>query len=304
MSIVQIVLPIFVIIFAGFYLRRRNVVKIHWIHTLNAYVYYVALPAIILASFWEINWRHAVMWRLLGLNLLGLLLFSALLFFALHFFKMSARLKAAVYVTALVGNTIYMGFPIAGGAFGSSLFPSVIAAATGHLAFGIVFGILAAEFLVVKSRNFKSYFRDFAKNPLMVALFLGMALSVLNLNQPFFDILKKPLTMLGATASPVALFALGGFLHGKFMKKHLALSLLTASLKLLALPLFMALVFKGVAGFKTYLPLTVLVSAMPSAVTCFIIAEQYDLQEDFVANTIVISTVLSLLTISAFLIFL
>jgi predicted permease len=303
MPLLKIVFPIFAIILFGYILRWKNVVKIHWIHTLNAFVYYVSLPAIILASFWEINWYNQEVWKIVGLNLLGLVIFSAVLLLVLSLIKISNKLKAAIYVTALVGNTVYMGFPIAGGAFSPQLFPSVIAAATAHLAFGIIFGILVTEFLVVKSRRFSVYFKDFAKNPLMVALFLGILFSLIGLNGPVFEAIKKPLAMLGATASPVALFALGGFLHGKFSSRYFNLSLLVAALKLLVLPLFIIIVFNllGIAPKAT--AIAVVLSSMPSAVTCFVIAEQYELEEAFVASSIVVSTLASLFSILVFLMF-
>lgn len=303
MEIFNIVAPIFTLVFSGYFLRRVNLVKIHWIHTLNSFVYYVSLPALVLVSFWQIDFRAKEVWQTSLFNLLFVGVFSLLVLCGLYFVKLPKKLKAALFLVSVVGNTIYMGFPLAGSAFGPEALPVVVATATAHLVFGTVFGILGIEFLVLKPQKPAVYLKHFLHNPLISSLLAGLLLSVVNLNAPVFDLIKKPLSILGGTASPVALFSLGAFMFGKFSYKHLGLSFFASALKLGVLPVFLGittfLFFKGTVS----VPVSVVLAGMPTAVTCFVLAEEYRLEEEFVGSTILISTVISLVSVSLLLFF-
>jgi predicted permease len=220
----------------------------------------------------------------------------------MSYLRTDRKTKAALFLTALVGNTIYMGFPLVGSAARQADFAAVVAAGTIHLAVGIALSILAVEFYVLRSKNIKTYVLDFIKHPLILSMALGFALSFVKLPEAS-GALKRTLLMLGSTASPVALLALGGFLHGRFMRHHLAQAWLSVVLKLVLFPLFLFL-----ASFAFVLPghqagISALLAGMPTAVTAFVVAEKYKLDESFVASCIVLTTVVSLFTISAFLFF-
>ncbi len=300
MEIIQVVLPIFAIIGLGFLLRRRHVVTDEWVHVLNTFVYYISLPALIVSSFRQTVWSNSHLLGLLGFNVLGLIGFSVLLVLLLSFLRMERKLKAAIYLTALVGNTIYMGFPLVTGAVEQKQYSDAIVAGTAHFAIGLAFSILAVEFFVLRTKNVKTYILDFVRHPLIVSLAVGIALSFVRI--PAIDgFVNKTLAMLGATASPVALFALGGFLHGKFHPRHAQLAALSVVLKLAIFPLLLAVAAALCGLDQPQTRVSGLMAAMPTAVTAFVISEKYGLDKEFVANCIILSTIISLISISIFL---
>lgn len=302
MSILQIVLPIFLIILAGFALKRCKVAEDSWVHVLNGFVYYVSLPAVIIVSFWQINLGDAGVLKIIWLNTLCMAIFAALLVVILTFVKMDKKLKVAFFMCAFVGNTVYMGFPIVVRAYSQPLASYGIGAATLQLVLGIVFAVLSVEFFIAKSRSFLVYAKDFATHPLMVSLAVGILLSLLKTGGPVLEPVQRALTMLGATASPVALFALGAFMEGKFHKAHFSASSTAAVVKVLIFPLAMFYLIKLFAPAQPHFSaITAVVSSVPAAVTCFVIAEKYKLDKSFVANTILMSTIFSLFSISLFL---
>jgi predicted permease len=300
METLKIVLPVFLIILAGYAGRRLEIVKHEWIPVLNGFVYYIALPAIILISFWQIDWADKGILPLAGFNLLVLAIFFAILFVAMYYNKYPKKTAAAFILASLVGNTIYMGFPIVG-AIAKQNYSGMVASATVHLALGLVLAILVVEYMVVKSRQFKSYFFDLIKNPLIISMALGLVLSIFKSNNFFISQIQKPIAMLGATASPVALFSLGAFFKGKFVRSHLKLSLIATSIKLLLFPIAMILLARWAGFDKEQIAISGLLSGMPLAVTAFVISEKYKLDQAFVANTILISAIASIVTISIFL---
>ncbi|MGE5298235.1 MAG: AEC family transporter [Acidobacteriaceae bacterium] len=303
-QILAIVLPVFLVIGAGFLLRKYGLVGEAWVHVLNSFVYYVSLPAIILISFWQIKWTEPGLFKLFLVNVVILVLFTLLLLLVLPLMRLSRPLQAAIIMTSLVGNTIYMGFPILGPVLNGDYLGGIIGNATLHLVIGIVISIMVAEYLVNRSGKLRNYLFDFLTNPLMIALGLGIILSFISLPSWIATVVSKPVSMLAATASPVALFALGAFMHGKFDRPHFNLSLLASVLKLAAFPLFAwalaALFGLGHVGGQ----ISALTATMPAAATTFVIADQQNLSRTFVGTTIILSTILSLFSIVAFLAFL
>jgi predicted permease len=298
-NLLLITAPIFLLIAFGYALRAFGVLNQSGIHALNNFVYWVALPAIILVSFWGINLFDAETRAVFLVNTAGLLAFALALFIALRLLPLNKKTKAGIFVSALVGNTVFMGFPIAERVFeGGGAYDLFLAAATPHLVIGIAISIAVIEWYMLGSKSPLRYVKNFFLNPLILALAGGIALGAFNVSGGLIDPLKQSITMLAATASPIALVALGAFLRGAFKFRLAIPSFLAAGVKLLALPLFIygaGLVFALDAEAVTA---SVLAAAMPTAVTSFVIAEKYHAASELVATTLFMSTILSFFTIT------
>jgi predicted permease len=298
MQILQIVLPVFAIIAFGYYLKKSKIAEDSWVHALNGFAYFVALPAIIVSSFWNVNWQKPDLLETVGLNALLMVSFGALLMLILQATKLKKELKASILITSVVGNTIYMGFPLGRSAFGEENFSLVAGAGSVHLVLGIALGILAAEFWTAKRHGLKNYFLDFIKNPLIVSLIVGIVLSLINPSGTIFGIVKDTVKMLGATASPVALFVLGAFLYGKFSRLNVPLITVSTFLKLAVFPAFMYFATKLFGLQSPQVEISALLSGMPAAATTFVIAEKFKLDKTFVADVMLFTTAFSLITLS------
>lgn len=301
-EVLFIVLPIFGLVYAGYFFRKIKICTDEWVHVLNQFVYYVSLPAIISVSFWQINVREPMFWSIVGANTGAVLAYALVLFCVLEILPWKrGNLKAAAFMVGIVGNTVYIGFPLLADAFGKTLLPYSIAAATVHLVLGLILSILAVEFWVIKSKRASAYIVDFFKNPFFTSLAVGVFLSLINFKGPVADMIQKPIFMLGATASPLALFALGGFLHSKFVPHYLSRSVVLTVVKLAVFPALVWFFVRLLGLGADFTAISVIVASMPSAVTAFVIAEKYHLDNELVANTILLSTAVSVLTISLFL---
>lgn len=297
MDIVRILLPIFSLVGLGYILRYFDVLTEAGIHEINRFVYLVALPAIIFASFFKIDWHNSETVSILILNLFLFLVFSGALLVLVWLLPISGEHKAAIFAASLIGNTIYMGFPIGKAALGAERFTEYVAAATPHLGIGIALAVLAVEFFVVRSRNVSIYLKDFFLNPLVLSLFGGIILSILPIGAWARSFIMPPLEMLGSTASPLALTTLGAFLYGKFSHEHLGPSLLVVGLKLAVFPLFLFAIWKNFFPFVGGFEASLIAVAMPTAVTVFVIAERYNIAPKFIAHVILLTTVISIATI-------
>jgi predicted permease len=298
MELIHITAPIFLLIALGYGLRCVGGIKEHGIKTLNNFVYWLSLPAVILISFWGVNWYDPNTQAVLISNTVAILLFATLLFLLLRLLRVSKQLKAGIFISALVGNTVYMGFPIGERALGSEGFDIFLSAATPHLVIGIAISIIAIEWFVMRGHNPLRYLKDFLFNPLIISLVGGITLSVLKVSGPIVEIIQQPITMLAATASPIALVTLGAFLRGVFKFSLAGYALIASVLNLAVFPALIYVVGQWLSIPETTVTASVLAAAMPTAVTAFVVAERFNAAPQLVATTLFMSTVLSIFSIS------
>lgn len=303
MEVLFVTLPIFLLIALGYLLRSFRGITREGIHALNNFVYWVSLPALILVSFWGINWFDPVTRQVLTANSIAVLGFGLALFIVLRLLPLSKKIKGGLFISGLVGNTVYMGFPIGQRALGEGSYDLFLAAATPHLVIGIALSILAIEWFVLRSHNPLRYLKDFLLNPLIIALAGGITLSVLEVSGDLVDLIQQPLTMLAGTASPIALVTLGAFLRGAFQFRLAGLALFGSLIKLGLFPFAMLSTAPWLGLSGDVLVASALASAMPTAVTAFVISEKYDAAPQLVATTLFLSTLGALGTITAWLLF-
>lgn len=301
MSVFLISLPIFLIVFIGWLLRKLNVVTESWISVLNLFAYYVSLPALIVSSFWEIDFLSRELWRLIFLSAISLILFCLVVFILLSILRLAKEVKATVFLSAIVGNTIYMGFPVIELSLGKEYLISGALVASIYLIIALLVSMFVIRYWQGENQRITQHLQEFLKNPLVISVFLGAILSFLKVDYPLILSFKKSITMLGLTASPVALFAMGGFLYGRFLRKNLNLVILGSFLKLIAFPLLLFLgAFYMINVFVVSaadLRVLILLSSMPVAVTTFVIAERFNLDKALVGNSILISTIFSFIVV-------
>jgi malonate transporter len=292
------ILPIFLIIAAGYVLRSFNVVKSNWISVLNRFVYYIALPAIIISSITGTHWSEHGVAPLLAWNLLGLLAFTAIVIGILKLAKLSSKRQAEIFLFAIVGNTVYLGLPVARAAVAGAMSEStLVAVGVTQLVAALVISLLAIEYVFLGTRDLVFVGKHLARNPLIIAIAIGFVLAIIGYPHWISLWLDKPLSMLGATASPVALFAMGAFIHGKWLKRDQNLLVGASALKFILLPWIMWLALSRSGQPVIAQHVSVLLAGMPVAVTAFALAEAYKLDEVWVAASMLLTTVLSVATI-------
>ena len=137
-------------------------------------------------------------------------------------------------------------------------------------------------------------------NPLLWGILLGVAvnLSKIELIEP----VQAFVAMMAAAVTPAALFGLGGALNEYRLADNWGQALSMALLKLVLQPLIawtlMVPILNVDHEFARY---GVLLAAMPSGINAYVFATYYNRGVNVATNTVLISTVLSVLTVSAWL---
>ena len=303
LAILAITGPIFILIAVGFAAVRLRVLATTDMRALGVFVINFALPALLFSAMSAGSVTQTLRLDLLLPYALGSLAVVGLVVaLAMTVLRRKLQMAAVLAMGMSVSNSAFIGFPIA-----QQLSPGTASAALAVYAMVealIMFPLLMAlaelgggggRWPVV----LRGIVLSLARNPMILAILAGVALSLAGLTLPLPA--ARAIELLGSTAAPVALFYIGGTLAGLKVKiAAVDIDLIVAG-KLLLHPLvvylaFLALPLHG-AGLQTA---AVLNACMPMMSIYPILAQKYG-QEGLCAAALVATTVTSFFTISAFL---
>lgn len=303
LAIVDVILPVFGIMLAGYLCGRAGILGEGSSQALNAFVFYVALPALFFVAMARVPVSEALNLPFIAAYCGGILaVFAASILLATVFFPNRPGALTLHAMSAIFANTGYMGIPLLAIAYGEpARMPGIISTViNGAVVMGLVTVILEIDAheggdpLAIA----RKVLAGVGKSPLILSALAGLAASAVELPLP--RALTTFCDLLGATAGPCALFAIGLFMVGKSVTTGLTEVVWVSALKLLAQPL----VTYGLAYYL--LPLTpveaasaVVLSALPTGALTFVLAQRYGVYLQRSVAIIVISTVASLVTLSA-----
>ncbi|WP_437883112.1 AEC family transporter [Pseudomonas sp. LRF_L74] len=304
-SVLSVILPIFALILAGYLCRRFGLMGAHAASEINRMVVWLCLPALLFEAMATVAW--ADIWQpgfIFSYGAATLAIFGMTL--AWHACRQRSLADASIKgLSASYANTGYMGIPLCLLVFGDAgMEPALIAS----LIIICVLFALAVVCIEIGLQNEPSLYRAvkkvcmaLLKNPVVIAPVLGglWAATAQPLPAPIHQFLK----LLAAATGPCALISLGLFLahkHTGTADRGIGLVLL----KLFAHPAITWVL----ATFVFHLPAlwtkaAVLLSALPTGTGPFMLAEFYRRDGAQVSSTILLSTLGSLLTLSACLYF-
>ena len=284
--ILRAVIPVAFIIFIG-YLAGR-VLKPD-VSSISQITVYVLAPALVMDSLYRTKLSTAnVVQILLCFGVLTLLLYGFVALIAKLYHLPTATYKSLL-ATTISPNNGNMGLPIADFALG---FPGLERAIIYMIGSSILlFGILPA---LLKGKGIGYGARLILKLPLIWAMLAGLALRFLRISLPYG--LDTSLEQLGRAAIPVALIILGMQLAST------GVSIGTYELLATPLRLFLAPLLSGLVGWylglrELDLQVFILQSAMPTAVNSVVLVTEFGGDVAKVAQTVVITTLLSFLTL-------
>ncbi|MCU1715592.1 AEC family transporter [Pseudomonas sp. 5P_3.1_Bac2] len=300
-SVITVVLPIFALILLGYLCRKSQRLGDKAASELNRVVVWLCLPALLFkvtaTATWEQIWQPGFV---LSITAGCLLVFFATLGWRLRqrYSLVEASLDG---LGASYANTGYIGIPLCVLVFGQAgLEPALIASL---IVVCVLFSvcIVCIEVGLQSEKNVGraawAVVRALSKNPLVVAPIVGgcWATTGLGISEP----LQHLLDMLAAATTPCALISLGAFLAQKQPQSQQAAWPLVL-IKLVGQPLLTAfLAFKVFHLPALWAHSALLLSALPTGTGPFMLAEHYGREAGVVSRTILLSTLGSVITLSA-----
>lgn len=295
--------PIFLLMMIGYLCVRFKYFPAEGIKGLSAFVARIAVPVLIFKALADRDITQMLdVSYLLAYSLGSLIPFVLVYFYARRFRQQDASSAAFYGMGGSFSNTVMVGYPVATAIFGEvALIPIALTLLVENLIMMPITLALADSGLNQQQSFLKrclSTFRTIAKNPIVVAIVLGLIVSVLKVPLP--SVGSRTMELLSATVSGVALFSIGGMLVGLRAGGLLPdISAITVT-KLLLHPLAMLCAFAVVGGGSAgYAPVAVVLACSPMFGIYAVIGQQYG-KGPFCAAAMLPTTVLSFVTISVF----
>lgn len=287
MQILQTIIPVFLIILVGYIIGKR--IKLN-IQLLVDLIVYITAPCLIFASISrsDINLTDffTMAFAAIGIMLiLGILIFIIL--------KLTKSKKVGLYLPMMVGNTGYLGYPVALLSFGVA-----------GLSKAVVFDMMNSLFLFslgIYIIHHKNEIKEMFRIPLLYAVVFGLLYNLLKIPVP--ELIFKPIEMIGLITIPLALMVLGYKLTE--IKVSSAKIAIFASLFRIIGGFLVALLIVKLFSLTGLLKNIIIIqAAMPSAVMSMILTTKYKRDAALVSSIVLITTVMAIFTIPLILLFL
>ncbi|RJF83411.1 AEC family transporter [Azospirillum cavernae] len=308
MSVVlNVALPVFAIILAGVLSGKAKLLGPASSEALNKFVYWMALPPVLflgtarrsLSEIFNGPFIGAFLGAMLAVYALG-----ALIGWLVH--RERTQILCMQGLTASFSNTGYMGIPLFLAAFGPDHLAPTILATVIMSAIMVGIAVIWLEFANSHGHGLGKALTDvgraLAKNPLIVSTAIGIAWAALLPGVAVPRPIATFCELMGAAAGPCALFAIGLFLAGRSLKADLVEVGWISALKLLVQPaLTWALTVTLFPMDPFWTGSAIILAALPTGALTFVVAQQYQIYVDRTSSAILVSTVLSVVTLSALL---
>lgn len=299
--VLTIALPFFALIFTGMIAGRTRLMPGETIAGLNTFVFYFALPALLITSIADAPVRDLgepalfFAWLIPGgalfagtFGLMGLL------------FGGDAATRAVQALTASFANVGFVGLPLVIAALGTDATPSAAVVIVVDTA--IMIGVATAVIEVAQggSGNLPHAVRTaamgVARNPLIGASAVGVALSAASVSvpAPVFSYLE----LLGASAGPAALFALGATLARQRLGSQAKETGVLVVLKLVAHPLLVWGATSALDVGSTAQKALIIMASLPVAANVYVLAQRYRVNISGASSAILVTTVIAVASVS------
>lgn len=298
-----LVLPLVIIIITGNQLRARGFYSAEDISALMKTLYWVVLPPLLFRTTYLAGRDVIGQPNLFYASSLCYLLTVAVAYAGSRLFahKGDTRRTAVSVFSSFRSNNVYLGFPVVHLAMGEE----GLALASVYLAVTIVgfqlISIAAGEIVLSGKMSLKSagnMAKKLALNPLIISCVLGVSAAVMEI--PIHFVIDEALKLMSGAATSVALLALGGSLDLSRMGRVLKMLKITwfdSAVKLLINPAIMYLLLLAFPISPGLFKVTVMLSSMPAAVNCFILAKGMGMDSEYAADLVASTTLLGVLSI-------
>lgn len=293
-------LPFFAIIGLGFWAGRVKFFSAEATAFLTKFVFYFPLSAMLFRFASNLSLGEIFEPRFVAAYLLASFTLYALVLGV-------ARLRGLIWPEAAMeahaavsGNTGFLGVPMLVMLMGQAAAGPVMMVLTIDM---VVFSSLITLIITgaregqLRLATLGVLGRGLLANPMIVSIILGFLWSGIGLPLP--DVINEFMGLLGAAATPCALFAIGASLAGR-RADRIALAGWIAFAKLVIHPALVAAAALWLFKVDPFAAsVMIAASALPVAGNVFILAQHYGVAPQRVSTAILISTAVSVLTVTA-----
>lgn len=293
LTALEVVLPLFLVIGTGFVFSRSKAFNPQWIDILNKYALYVGFPALVVASLMKLEPNPHLFKQLILHTSLYTLGCMFLAFPVARLFKLSRKMLRTLFLVLPFGNFAYLGIPVIQSAYGDKMLPTAAILSAVYLFWLLSIGIVLIEAYGEDKLQVKTLVLNLLKNPLLLSVFVGLGIALLQIKLPFA--LEKTVQLFSNSVTAIILFALGLFLGtqelGKLRDWTAVALLVLVTMFVFPACYYLYLQFTGMESILV--KASILDAAMPLGLTPYVLASQYKLEDKLAARVVVLGTALS-----------
>ncbi|MCM2295157.1 AEC family transporter [Rhodoferax sp.] len=295
-------LPVVLLIAIGFIAGRAGWIRAEAIKDLSNLVFMVLTPALLFRTMSTVHVEQ------LNFKPVAMYFVAALLLFAgMLAWRGWSRRTAVLALAATFSNTVMIGIPLIGLAYGQAGLVTLFTLISVHSLVLLTLATVVLELVSAREERATGQggqrhmaltvlaaVKSGVIHPVPLPIIVGLLFAQTGLVLP--EVVDKPLHLLGSAFGPVALVLVGVTLTqvqvGPYLKSALGISLL----KNLVLPSLVAAL--GLALGMSGLPLTVMIvtASLPMGANVFLFAQRYEVAQDLVTASMTVSTVIGLAT--------
>ncbi|SMC67488.1 AEC family transporter [Rhizobium sp. RU36D] len=304
-EITGLVLPFFGLILVGYVVAKLMHQPAEAIGWLNIFIIYVALPSLFFKLVSKTPVEQLTRIDFIAASIAATYGIFILVFLIGRFLRGNSIADCTIQSLAgAYGNIGYMGPGLALLAFGEKA--AVPVALVFCFENAVHFSVAPAMMAIAggddrpRGRVALDVAKKIAYHPFIVSTAIGFIAAALHVVPPVP--VQRLIDYLAQAAAPCALFAMGVTLALRPLKRVPAELAYIVPIKLLLHPLVAYVVLSAAGNFDPLWVYTaVLLAALPTATNVFVIGQQYGVWQERASATILITTVLSVLTVSALL---
>ncbi len=306
MNVFRVVLSLFLVLFTGYLLKRRGILRDTDISVINRLILDVTLPAFVFHALYRqrvtADMVHAA-WLFAMLQVLVMVL----LWVPAYLLRFPRPVTGTFLLTAVFGNTGFLGYPVVQAIFGRT--EGAMAAAVVYDQFSMALpvftvGIAVAMHYGNRNNHLASRYAldwremlSFFTTPTFVVLIGTLLINALQVPVPSF-ISQAAQLVAGATV-PLVLLSLGLMLEPAHLRaNHYYLPMVLILVTKMAVFPWLMWLATGWAGVQGVARLVAVIeSAMPSAMINAVITARYGCDHTLATLVIVIGTLLTLVVL-------
>jgi hypothetical protein len=296
---VNSVVPSFLIITLGIFLKRMGAINEAFITTTSKFVFLVCIPALVFDAIAKSNF-NSLFNGVEVLVLIGSVIFVYVLSWLLSLWLIKdAKVRGSFIQGAFRSNFSIIGLAIMGLAFkesglrhGSILLAFILPVSN-------ILSIVVLSFFGSEGRKNSpgKVVLEIVRNPLIISVFAALPFSIWGFSLP--TIVNDSIVSLANIALPLSLVGIGGTLRFHRAGKSLSPALLATFIKIIISPTVIVLVALAAGLRGESLGVLFILVACPTAVASFSMADAMGCDRELAAEIIVFTTIAAVVTLSA-----
>jgi len=298
--------PIFLVMILGGIIKKLKIIDDNFVDKANKYVFIVALPAMLFKDISQSDMKTNFDISFVLFCMMVTTVCFVLIWLFSELFMKDDTMKGSFIQGSFRSSAAILGLAFVQNMYSDSgMAPLMIVAA---VPLYNIYSVIVLTFKakrqnedgriieVSNAENIKKACLNIIKNPIIIAIVLGLCSSLLDIK--FFVIIDKTIASVASTATPIALIVIGAGFEGRKAIKKIKPTVIASVIKLV----LQAGIFLPIAiwmGFRNQELISILIMlASPSTVSCYIMAKSMNNDEVLASSIIVLTTLFSSITLT------